>query len=300
MEYTREEKELADLCLRKLEIRFENKIEYGSYYLSYSGGRDSFLLYWFIKNYLKTNEIKIVSVNTRIEHVSIRKRMYRDADIVLLPSIMPHDVIKTYGMPCFTKIQDEYIKRYQAGSRSANTMKRVLGTEKSKHNLNKKAKELTITGRLHKVSQDCCFYTKKETLHQFEKISKLKPIIGVRQNEGALRSSAYQTCLSEKGKFSPLFDFPDAAVDAIYNVYHLEIPEVYEYARRTGCIGCPYINDVYRIEQDLALATPAQRKYIINLFKESYDIKGVNYQQFMKEAEPIGFVIYKQLDLCFK
>lgn len=275
---------MADLYLRKLEIRFETKIEYDNYYLSYSGGKDSHLIYWFIKNYLHADEIPIISVNTRLEHKEIMQRMYRNADKVLIPDIKPMDIKEKYGIPCFTKTQDEYIKRYQRGNQSEHTMSRILGTTPSKHNLNKKAREITLSGTAHKISNECCIQTKENTLAKYEKETGRKSIIGVRTAESVNRQGAYQTCLAKSGKFSPIYDFTDAAVDAIYQVYSIDEPMLYHYVRRSGCIGCPYINDVKRIEQDLALATPNQRAYIIQLFKESYDVKGVNYEQFLNNG----------------
>lgn len=277
-------KELADLYLQKLKIRFETKIEYDDYYLSYSGGKDSHLIYWFIKNYLKTDKIPIISVNTRLEHKEIMQRMYCNSDKVLIPNIKPIDIKEKYGIPCFTKTQDEYIKRYQQGNRSEHTMSRILGTTPSKHNLNKKAREITLSGTAHKISNECCIKTKENTLAKYEKETGRKPIIGVRTVESINRQGAYQTCLAKNGKFSPIYDFPDIAVNAIYQVYGIDEPELYHYVRRSGCIGCPYINDVKRIEQDLALASPNQRTYIIQLFKESYDVKGVNYKQFLNNG----------------
>lgn len=270
--------------MRKLEMRFENKIEYDNYYLSYSGGRDSHLIYWFIKDYLNTDRIPIISVNTRLEHKEIMQRMYRNADRVLIPDIKPMDIKKQYGIPCFTKTQDEYIKRYQRGNHTEHTMSRILGTTSSKHNLNKKAREITLSGTSHKISNECCIQTKENTLAKYEKETGRKPIIGVRTAESINRQGAYQTCLAKNGKFSPIYDFPEIAVNAIYQVYGIDEPELYHYVRRSGCIGCPYINDVKRIEQDLALATPNQRVYIIQLFKESYDVKGVNYEQFLNNG----------------
>lgn len=278
------QKELADLYLRKLEIRFENKIEYSDYYLSYSGGKDSHLIYWFIKEYLKTDKIPIVSVNTRLEHKEIMQRMYRNADIVLIPTIKPMEIKNTFGIPCFTKAQDEYIKRYQHGNRSEHTLSRIMGTTPSKHNLNKKAREITLSGAAHKISNECCIKTKKETLAKYERETGKRAIIGVRTVESINRQGAYHTCLSKNGKFSPIYDFPEIAVNAIYQVYNIETPKLYQCVKRTGCIGCPYINDPKRIEQDLALATLNQRKYIIQLFKESYDVKSVNYAQFLNNG----------------
>ena len=54
-----------DFYLKDLESKLK-KIDKSKYYLSYSGGKDSHFLYWFIKEYLHDDEIEIVSVNTYI------------------------------------------------------------------------------------------------------------------------------------------------------------------------------------------------------------------------------------------
>ena len=54
----------ADFYLYDLKTKF-NKIDPTKYYLSYSGGKDSHLLYWFIKLYApEFNQIKVVGINT--------------------------------------------------------------------------------------------------------------------------------------------------------------------------------------------------------------------------------------------
>lgn len=291
--------ELAALYLRKLEIRFKQKIEYEDYYLSFSGGKDSYLLYWFIKEYLKTNQITVVAVNTRIEHKEIMQRMYQYSDTVLLPNRFPHEVMQTYGSPCFTKNQDEYIRRYQSGSRSKHMMSRILGETNSKYNLSEKARKACLDKNTHKISNACCVKTKEATLAEYERRTGKKAIIAVRKAESINRDSAYQTCMAKTGKFSPLYDFPEEAIEAIYQVHKLEIPKLYQFTKRSGCVACPYINDKKRIETDLQLATPNQRKYIISLFRESYNIKGVNYQQFLNESEKqmslLDFIKYDEM-----
>ena len=53
----------AQLYLEDLKTKF-NKINPEEYYLSYSGGKDSHLLYWFIKEYAHIERIKVVGINT--------------------------------------------------------------------------------------------------------------------------------------------------------------------------------------------------------------------------------------------
>lgn len=83
----------VDFYLKDLESKFK-KIDKSKYYLSYSGGKDSHFLYWFIKEYLHDDEIEIVSVNTYMEHQEILKRMLENADRILLPSMKPFEIKK--------------------------------------------------------------------------------------------------------------------------------------------------------------------------------------------------------------
>ena len=53
----------VDFYLEDLKSKF-NKIDFNKYYLSYSGGKDSHFLYWFIKEYLKDDKIQREIWNT--------------------------------------------------------------------------------------------------------------------------------------------------------------------------------------------------------------------------------------------
>lgn len=268
----------VDFYLMDLKSRFD-KLKPNTYYLSYSGGKDSHFLYWFIKEYLKRDDIKIVGINTFMEHHEILQRINKNCDIVLWPKMKPFEIKEKYGSPCFSKSQDEFIRRYQKGNRSENTMKFVMGINPI-FKLSKKAKDLLLEGKLHKISPDCCKYLKKVTVHDFEKETGLKPILGVRGSEGILRKRNYQTCFTKDKKFTPLWDLTNELEEQIYKKYNIEIPEVYKYVRRTGCMGCPYskvnVNNVSNIEKELSLLRGGQLKFVKEYFKESYAILGVN------------------------
>ena len=184
-----DEMELAYLAFKKLAMRFENKIDHDEYYLSYSGGMDSHLLLWFIRT--MEYDIKVVAVNTFREHNEIRKRMYDNADVVLYPTKKMKDIKEKYGMPCFTKFQDDIIRRYQSGSRARYTLDIVngVGAGTGKFKLNNTAKSMLLSDQLHKVSSECCKYTKKEPLKKFEKETGLKPIIAVRISDRSMSSA---------------------------------------------------------------------------------------------------------------
>ena len=151
----------AEFYLEDLKTKFR-KIKPDKYFLSYSGGKDSHLLYWFIKEYApEFSDIEVVGVNTYMEHPEIRERIMKNSDVVLLPAMKPMEIKEKYGIPCFSKIQDEYISRYQRGSRAKSTLDFIEGNNSTKFKLNKTAKELLKQNKLHKISNKCCKVLKK-------------------------------------------------------------------------------------------------------------------------------------------
>lgn len=278
-----------EFYLLDLKSKFD-KIKPNTYYLSYSGGKDSHFLYWFIKEYLHRDDIKIVGINTYMEHHEILARILKNSDIVLIPKLKPFEIKAKYGSPCFSKIQDEFIDRYQRGSRCKSLMDRVqgynfIGEDGKKHSssfqLNKKARELLLSGRLHRVSNKCCKYLKKDVARAFEKETGLKPILAIRSSEGMLRRSKFKSCFTKEMHFTPLHDLSDELLDKIYKKYNIEIPKVYEHINRTGCMGCPYGHYKGDTEKELKLLNERQYKFVVEYFKESYEVLGIDTSKQM-------------------
>jgi 3'-phosphoadenosine 5'-phosphosulfate sulfotransferase (PAPS reductase)/FAD synthetase len=282
----------AEFYLQDLITKF-NKINPDEYYLSYSGGKDSHLLYWFIKEYApQFKNIKVVSVNTYMEHHEIRDRIYENADIVLMPLLKPFEIKEKYGIPCFSKMQDDFINRYQKGSRCKSVMERINGVDENgrswtKFRLNKKARELLLSNKLHRVSPNCCKYLKKEPFKKFEKETGLKAILGVKGTESILRKSQYTSCFTKDKKFTPLYDLTDELEDEIYKQFNIEIPDIYKYVSRTGCMGCPYGFKSGGTEKELQLLDENQHKFVCEYFKESYAVLGIDTNIQMKIGDNI-------------
>lgn len=282
----------VDFYLVDLKSRFD-KIKPNTYYLSYSGGKDSHFLYWFIKEYLKRDDIKIVGINTYMEHHEIRDRILKNSDIVLKPKLKPFEIKEKYGSPCFSKMQDDFIDRYQRGSRCKSVMERIYGYDSNgrswtKFALSKKARTLLLSGKLHRVSPKCCKYLKKEPAREFEEQTGLKPILGVRGSESAMRKSKYKSCFTQDKKFVPLHDLSDDLLNKIYEKYNIEIPSVYQHICRTGCMGCPYGSYKHDTEKELALLNDNQLKFVCEYFKESYAVLGIKPQKQMTIEEIKG------------
>ena len=278
-----------EFYLLDLKSKFD-KIKPNTYYLSYSGGKDSHFLYWFIKEYLKRDDIKIVGINTYMEHHEIRDRILNNSDIVLFPKMKPFEIKEKYGSPCFSKIQDDFIDRYQRGCRTKSLMERIYSRKfvgkdgkihSSSFRLNKKARDLLLSNKLHKISPKCCYYLKKKTAHDFEKETGLKPILGIRGNESALRKSQYKSCFTKDKKFTPIHDLSDELLEKIYIKFNIEIPKVYQFITRTGCMGCPYGSYKGETEKELSLINEAQFRFVTKYFKESYEVLGIDTRRQM-------------------
>ena len=270
----------VDFYLIDLKSRFD-KIKPNTYYLSYSGGKDSHFLYWFIKEYLHRDDIKIVGINTYMEHPEIRDRILKNSDIVLRPILKPFEIKEKYGTPCFSKEQDFYIYYYQNALRkgkkpSKTIQQKIDGTyDKGFSGISKKAREYVKSGNAHKITHLCCYYLKKKPAHDFEKETGLKPILGIRGGESMLRKQQYKSCFAKDKKFTPLHDLSDELLDKIYKKYNIEIPKVYDYVCRTGCMGCPYGSYKHDTEKELTLINGNQKKFVCEYFKESYEVLGI-------------------------
>lgn len=80
-------------------------------------------------------------------------------------------------------------------------------------------------------------------------------------------------------------------LENIYKKYRIEIPEIYNYIDRTGCMGCPYGSYKGYTKKELDLLSEQQRKFAIEYFKESYDVLGIDY----KNKDPVQTTIFDYL-----
>jgi hypothetical protein len=114
------------------------------------------------------------------------------------------------------------------------------------------------------------------TIWRWEKETGKKAILGVRGSESTLRKSQYKSCFTKDKKFTPIHDLTDEMLEAIIKKYNIEVPKVYEYINRTGCMGCPYGSRSGNTEKELSLINENQKRFVCEYFKESYEVLGIN------------------------
>lgn len=103
--------------------------------------------------------------------------------------------------------------------------------------------------------------------------------MGVRAEESNLRKSQYKSCFSKNGKFHPIYDLTNEMLEAIEHQYKIEVPEIYEHISRTGCMGCPYGSWKGETQKEINLLLKNQRKFVCELFKESYQVLGIEVKE---------------------
>lgn len=301
----RKQEEMIGIIARNAAGRLADRFRYRIYdagpenfYLSFSGGFESYLLYWFIRlsgMFDDGYRIRVVSVVNSMFYPQVLQRITECADTVLYPSMSLQDVKDTYGIPCFSKRADGMIHRYQCGSRRRYLMDYLYGRDTKYFKLNNAAGSLLMNGQLHRISPYCCVKTKEEPLKRYGTEQGKKSIIGVRRADSLLRSARYQQCMMKSGEFCPLYDFTDLECLCMYDYFNIE--KIYPYTRDhyqleqfmgrgkcvrmtgTGCLGCSYAGE--RLYKEFSDMTPAQRQYAVRHFHESYDAIGFDYGRYI-------------------
>lgn len=240
----------------------------GQVYLSFSGGKDSTVLMYFIKKWLKMNNlppIKYVFNNTTNEHKEILDfvKSFGDEITHLRPKMTFAQTVAKYGFPMVSKQTARFLSRYK--NTKSEQMRQFYKYGTNKDGSQSKFK---IANKWHHLieapfnfTDKCCDILKKEPVHRFEKETGLKPVIGTMADEGNLRKIAYkkngeQCNVFTEGKeqCKPLSIFTEKDIWDLIKIHNIEICSIYydqiingelvKGEKRTGCklcgFGCQY------------------------------------------------------------
>jgi hypothetical protein len=123
---------------------------------------------------------------------------------------------------------------------------------------------------------------KKQPANNYAKESNKKPIMGIMAFESRLRKLRVTSCFNKKGYFYPIWDLTTEMQQSIEQKYNIEIPEIYKFIDQTGCACCPYGIHKKDTQIELNLVTPAQLKFFLWYFGDSYKVRGLNIEELVK------------------
>lgn len=223
----------------------------GKVYVSFSGGKDSTVLYWLAQKVFP--DMKAVFCNTRNEYPEIvqfvlkMKKDGKNIDIVL-PKLKPHEIVELYGFPLISKQTSDLIDAYR-NKPETNRAKRAIdnNTRTSVRVANKYRYLLTAP---YECSAKCCELLKKKPMHEYDLKNGVSPILGTMACESTMRFTAYVRagqCNTynnrdkRKQKSRPLSIWLEQDIWDCINKYNIEICDIYNKGfNRTGCACCGF------------------------------------------------------------
>ena len=276
--------------------------------ISYSGGTDSDSIMWLYRT-LGYNTPAIffdtgIEYDATYKHIDYMRSEGFEIETVKARLPVP-TANKKYGHPIFSKNASEMLDRLQKngfkfkedGWKTYEELIQLYPTSISamrwwtnyfnSASLNvsgtKLLKEFIIEndGIGFKISNKCCYGSKKLPMKEYAKNTKLDMcIMGIRKAEGGIRSMAYKNCFIEKKDKSktydvylPLFWWKIADRRLFVSEMKFKQNDVYEVygLPRTGCAGCPFGKDFENELSAMEQYEPKLHKGIKNIFKDSYE-----------------------------
>lgn len=282
---------------RKLKEFIEyNKIPLNQIVLSFSGGKDSTVLYQLCKEINIIDKINVVFFNTKMEYQTINDfiNSFNNIQIVDPKSALPLIYLK-YGLPIHSKYTSEMIYRLQR-----HNFNFVDDTYKSYDELYKKYPKCKIALKwlcneniklncpewlkrqlkdiTFKVSNKCCEVLKKRPMHKYIKDKNIKlSLVGIRKTEGGIRSSIYKSCVlygKDVIKYFPLFLINDDQIKEIIKLKNIKISDAYTVYKmdRTGCVACPFSKEWKKELEVLKKYETNKYNFAIKTYSKIYDI----------------------------
>lgn len=272
----------------------------GNVYVSFSGGKDSTVLLDITRKMYP--DIEAVFVDTGLEYPEIREFVKTKDNVTWLrPTMKFPEVIEKYGWNYPGKEMAKNVYYARKGSKWAIDCFNGVnadGTENKYRQRNKKWAFLVESS--FKISNQCCLIIKEKPIHQYEKMTKKYPILGLMTDESMKRKQAWLKtgCNSFGGQrpvSKPLSFWTEQ--DVLEYIVRYEIPYATVYGKivkdkknkwhttgeqRTGCmfcpVGCHLENPVNRFQR-MKTTHPKQWDYCINQLGlgEFLDFVGVPY-----------------------
>ena len=294
-----------------------NDIQYDNILCSISGGSDSDVMLDIVYRVDESKKVKYVWFDTGVEYQAtknhlkylenkynieiIRVRAYEPIPLSVHKRGEPFlskfvsemlERLQRYNFKWEDKPYEELIKEYPKCKLAVKWWTNNNGKDSHFNiNRNKYLKEFLVENPpTFKISNKCCYYSKKKTV---EKVLKeydiMLDIVGIRKSEGGLRSVAYKNCYTTDTKvhqYRPLFWFNDETKQVYERVFNIKHSECYTKMGlgRTGCVCCPFGKNLeYELSQS-QMYEPKLYNAVTNIFKNSYAYTR-QYREFIKNMK---------------
>lgn len=295
--------------------------------VSISGGSDSDIVLDIIERLKEDQNVRYIWFDTGVEYQATKDHLkyleYRyGISIERIKAIKPIPLCcHEYGIPFLSKYVSEQIEALQnAGfgwedepmevllgkypkARASSlrwwtnryTMKNEEMQERSTYNISRYRflKDFIMEHPpTFRISSKCCTYAKKKVAKKFKKENEVDlEVIGVRKEEGGIRSLAYENCFSDNGgrndQYRPVFFYTDADkrdYEKAFGIVHSRCYSEYGF-KRTGCSGCPYALNIEEEMTAIERYEPKLYKACQNIFGSSYEYKRQYYAYRKRRIE---------------
>ena len=278
-----------DLKIKKTLLRIKEWHNHwgGNVYVSFSGGKDSTVLLHLVRSIYP--EVPAVFCDTGLEFPEVRKHALSFPNVtVLKPKLNFRQVIEKYGWVYPSKDIAHNIYYARRGSNWA--VKAMQGLNKDGTESDWKKSNYCRWRHLldapFKISDNCCFFMKKQPMDKYLKETGRYPIIGTMAAESTRRKLCWlqHGCNSYESKppsCKPLSFWTEQDVLHYIKSNNIQIAEVYGEIverngkmettgeKRTGCmfclIGC-HLDKTNRFQR-MKETHPALYKYCMNELK---------------------------------
>lgn len=320
------ENKVTEACHRVEELYYETE---GHCYVSFSGGKDSTVLLAIIKlceevYTIPENAIPAVFINTGIElGVTVdfvkwvKENWYSNVQIIR-PERSFDYCLKKYGKPVKSKLRSEFLQRWHTGKRTRSVyMNMVEGVT----NNGKNASRTRLADKdIHMLSDDfkitpspmCCKVLKKKPFLKYERENDIKGYAcGIRMTEGGARElntvvkqeKDLKICTSISGgviKKAPIIDWTDEDLEEFIERYNVPLSDAYtKYGvQRTGCIGCPFSQNLPSDLKYLYDHEPNRYRAAMHWLKDVYIAQDVRLpfdQSYERERESVWRTRYEPM-----
>ena len=253
-----------------------------SFYISFSGGKDSTVLSALIDEAIPGNKIPRVWSHTSIGLNMVRDFVFEMAKVddriqIIYPKTPIAPMLKKEGYPFKSKKHAHMVDRYQRKGLLPSVMSYLgFGNWGPKQQCPKKLKyQFTDLFKL-RVSDKCCVKMKENPLDNWGKAhGKQHALIGTMREEGGRRGNLQ--CLSFRKKklyaFQPLAPLSKAWEDWYIEYRGVKICLIYlppYNFKRTGCKGCPFALHLQEELDTLEKYFPEERKQCELLWEPVY------------------------------